>query len=407
MTNTMIKQRNQYKGQPLVPSLIAQHRAYALSVYQSLPMPEQKNNNVLFPDQLPLTDDAAVPYFPCTQLAHGALVCDLRDFVFSHPTVAAQYLGDHKNRKWRTIKAAAFVETVFARAVVLFVPEGVSLQETVYLSVLRATPAIVMSEKLLIIVQKNAAVTVIDNRVLPTGTLPIGTSPTGASPTLFWSLECFVLEGASVTIIDDRQVCAQTNIVACVALYCSERSHCDYFVIYSDGAARTQWLDVVLQGRAARAMVTCFYLLDGKQNVSLTSRQEHCTRAATSTLALRGALAGTAHFSHTSTIFVSKDAAKTKAAQLHKSMILSTGARVRSTPELVVLNNDVRCSHGSAIGHVNKQQEFYLRTRGLTKKTARRLQLEAFLYAPITVLEKKEVQEYLVKKLNKKLVNML
>jgi len=396
MTNTMIKQRNQYKVQSSSP-LIAEHRAYALSVYQSLPMPVQKNNNVSFPEQLPLIDDAAVPHFPFTQLAHGALLCDLRDFVLIHPAVAAQYLGDHSSRKWRTIKAAAFVESAFARAAVLFVPAGVSLQETVYLSVLNATPGMVMLEKLVIIVQKKAAVTVIDNRV----------SPTDATTTLFWSLACFVHEDASVTVIDDRQVCAQTNVVASVALYCAQRSRCDYMATFIDGATVTQWLDVVLQGRAARATVTGFYLLDDKQNVSLTSRQEHCAPAATSTLALRGALAGTAQFAHKSTIVVNKNAAKTKAAQLHKSMILSAGARVRSTPELAVLNNDVRCSHGSAIGHVDKQQEFYLRTRGLTKKTARRLQLEAFLYTPITVLEKKELQEYLLKKLNKKLVTML
>jgi Fe-S cluster assembly protein SufD len=75
---------------------------------------------------------------------------------------------------------------------------------------------------------------------------------------------------------------------------------------------------------------------------------------------------------------VRKDAQKTDARQVNRNLLLSGEAIVDSTPRLDILADDVKCSHGSTIGHLSDDALFYLRSRGLSREEARRLLVRAF-----------------------------
>jgi Fe-S cluster assembly protein SufD len=47
-------------------------------------------------------------------------------------------------------------------------------------------------------------------------------------------------------------------------------------------------------------------------------------------------------------------------------------------PNLVIENNDVRCSHASAVGPVDEEQRFYLESRGVPTEDAERLIVSGF-----------------------------
>jgi hypothetical protein len=49
-------------------------------------------------------------------------------------------------------------------------------------------------------------------------------------------------------------------------------------------------------------------------------------------------------------------------------------------PALEILASDVRCTHGSTAGHVDREQLFYLMTRGLTRQEAERIIVRGFLH---------------------------
>ena len=61
-----------------------------------------------------------------------------------------------------------------------------------------------------------------------------------------------------------------------------------------------------------------------------------------------------------------------------KSLLLSNKARVNSKPELEILADDVKCSHGVTIGNLSLEQLFYLRSRGIPEKEARKLLVNSF-----------------------------
>lgn len=77
-------------------------------------------------------------------------------------------------------------------------------------------------------------------------------------------------------------------------------------------------------------------------------------------------------------IQVPRLAQRTDAAQLSRSLLLSDRARIDTKPELEIVADDVRCTHGATISRLQEDELFYLRTRGIGADQASRLLLRSF-----------------------------
>ncbi len=77
-------------------------------------------------------------------------------------------------------------------------------------------------------------------------------------------------------------------------------------------------------------------------------------------------------------IFVQPQAQKTNAFQSNKNILLSDTASVNTKPQLEIFADDVKCSHGCTVGQLNEEGLFYLRSRGISEKTARALLIRSF-----------------------------
>lgn len=78
-------------------------------------------------------------------------------------------------------------------------------------------------------------------------------------------------------------------------------------------------------------------------------------------------------------IYVAPGAQKTEAYQANRNIVGTTEARMFSKPQLEIYANDVKCSHGSAIGQLDSTQVLYMRTRGIPEAAARTLLKQAFM----------------------------
>jgi Fe-S cluster assembly protein SufD len=87
----------------------------------------------------------------------------------------------------------------------------------------------------------------------------------------------------------------------------------------------------------------------------------------------KGILSGRARGVFNGKIVVHKDAQKTDARQTNKNLLLSEGAVVNTKPQLEIYADDVKCSHGSTIGQLDRDALFYLRSRGLSLDDAQSL----------------------------------
>ncbi|MFN8277930.1 MAG: Fe-S cluster assembly protein SufD [Chitinophagales bacterium] len=86
-------------------------------------------------------------------------------------------------------------------------------------------------------------------------------------------------------------------------------------------------------------------------------------------------------------IFVKQDAQKTNAFQSSKAILLSEEATMNSKPQLEIFADDVKCSHGAAIGQVKHNELFYLKARGIDEVTAKNMLVYAFAAEVIQTLE--------------------
>ncbi|PIA57757.1 hypothetical protein AQUCO_00600467v1 [Aquilegia coerulea] len=75
---------------------------------------------------------------------------------------------------------------------------------------------------------------------------------------------------------------------------------------------------------------------------------------------------------------VNRYAQKTDAGQLTRSLLLEPRASVNLKPNLQIIADDVKCSHGAAISDLEADQLFYFRARGIDSKTARKALVLSF-----------------------------
>jgi Fe-S cluster assembly protein SufD len=77
-------------------------------------------------------------------------------------------------------------------------------------------------------------------------------------------------------------------------------------------------------------------------------------------------------------IIVRQDAQKTDAKQTNRALLLTDGATINTKPQLEIFADDVKCTHGAAIGQLDEESIFYLRARGMTYAEARDMLIHAF-----------------------------
>jgi Fe-S cluster assembly protein SufD len=136
--------------------------------------------------------------------------------------------------------------------------------------------------------------------------------------------------------------------------------------------------DCHLVGRGATGDLLAAYFGTGRQSLDYRTFQEHVAPDTTSNLLFKGAVGDQARSVYTGLIRVAKDARGTNAFQTNRNVKLSDDAWAESVPNLVIENNDVHCSHASAVGPIDEEQRFYLESRGIPTKVADRLIVAGF-----------------------------
>lgn len=136
--------------------------------------------------------------------------------------------------------------------------------------------------------------------------------------------------------------------------------------------------DCRLIGRGATGDLLAAYFGDGDQTLDYRTFQDHVAPDTTSNLLFKGTVGDRSRSVYTGLIKVGKDARGTNAFQTNRNIKLSEDAWAESVPNLMIENNDVHCSHASAVGPIDEEQRFYLESRGVPTTTAERLILAGF-----------------------------
>ena len=137
-------------------------------------------------------------------------------------------------------------------------------------------------------------------------------------------------------------------------------------------------LDVTLH-EGADFKLGAVQIAGGEQNQEIITTVTHAEPNATSQQIVRSVLADTATGTYLGKVAVARDAQKTDSEQDIKAMLLNRSATANAKPELEIFADDVLCAHGATVGELDKQALFYLASRGLPEKAAKRIMLQAFV----------------------------
>jgi Fe-S cluster assembly protein SufD len=174
-------------------------------------------------------------------------------------------------------------------------------------------------------------------------------------------------EGAQAFHIANRQV-----RLARGAIY-------ESFVLANGGRLARDEIAVVLDGPGASCRLDGAFMARGRQLIDNTTMIDHAAPNTTSREIYKGVLDDQSRGVFQGRILVRPDAQKADGQQTSRTLLLSPGAEIDTKPQLEIYADDVKCSHGAAVGEIEEEALFYLRSRGIPEPDARQMLVEAFL----------------------------
>lgn len=153
-------------------------------------------------------------------------------------------------------------------------------------------------------------------------------------------------------------------------------------------------LNIEVNGENCTTNLNGTYLLKGKQHVDNHTVVDHKVPNCNSNELYKGVIDDQSTAVFNGKVFVRPDAQKINAFQSNGNVLMSNDASVNSKPELEIYADDVKCSHGSTTGQLDEEAVFYLRARGLSEKSARKLMVSAFIGDVLDHVENEDVLNY-------------
>ncbi|MCI0698378.1 Fe-S cluster assembly protein SufD [candidate division KSB1 bacterium] len=143
-----------------------------------------------------------------------------------------------------------------------------------------------------------------------------------------------------------------------------------------------------------------FYMASGQQHVDNHTLIDHAMPHCNSKEHYKGILDDKAHGVFNGKVMVRPDAQKTNAYQSNQCLLLSNEATINAKPQLEIFADDVKCSHGAAIGQLDEDAAFYLRSRGIGEEEANSMLRYAYASEVLDHIKIEPVRERLDKMVN-------
>lgn len=165
----------------------------------------------------------------------------------------------------------------------------------------------------------------------------------------------------------------------------------DVVIAVMSGESCDWKIDVELVGEGAEANIYGAYVCGSDEKVKMAVDMHHKVPHCNSRQLFKGIAGGESRVDFYGKIIVAQDAQRTEAYQENHNLLLSDKAKVDTKPQLEIYADDVKCSHGATIGRLNEEEQFYMRSRGITLEDAKLLQMISFI-APVLENVKDEAQ---------------
>jgi Fe-S cluster assembly protein SufD len=379
------------------PAWLDERRRRGASLAQSLPLPDHKSKGWEFTDLSGLELDAyeAAGVEADVSGAEGATVVSLSEALSSHAELLQEHLGSLVPAEDPFV---ARNEADWRDGVLVHVPHGVQVTEPIRVEVPVDRDGVAVDWRTLIVLEEGAEAEVWEHWSSP------GDEVAGLLNSV---VELSVGQAATLRYVNTQDISEQAWIFATQRAQVERDGRLDWAALGFGSARGKVRMETKLAGPGSEARVTGGYAGGPGQHLDFDTLQEHAAPNTNSDLAFRGVLAAGSTAVWRGMIKVDPGAQQTDAFQESRNLLLSTEAHADAIPGLEILADDVRCTHAAAIAQVDKDQLFYLTSRGLGEAAAKSLIIEGFLESLVERLAEGPVRDEISARLEQRLAEIL
>ena len=291
-------------------------------------------------------------------------------------------------------KFAAHNAALWEHGLLVVIPKGVHVEQPLYVRIANTVEGGALFFRLLVIAEEGSSATLIEEYTSATPELAGYTNAVA---------ELFVEQNATLEYVSLQNLSMSTWHFANHHARVERDAELDW-VAGGFGSKRGKVrIQNDLAGPGATSRVTGAYFADGEQHLDFDTFQEHMAPNTESDFAFKGALRDHSTAVWRGMIRVEKDAQKTNAYQECRNLMLSPTTHAVPIPGLEILANDVRCTHGATVGRVDREQIFYLMSRGLPRSEAERLVVRGFFQDVLDRIELEPVREAVTSALERRI----
>jgi Fe-S cluster assembly protein SufD len=379
------------------PAWLSERRQRGASLALELPLPDHKAKGWEFTD---LSDLEIDTYEAGTAGAtivapEGATVLPLAEAIDSHGELIHQRLGSLVPIEDPFV---ARNEEAWRDGVLVHVTAGVRIEEAIRIEVPVEQDGVAIGRRTLIVLEEGAEAEVWEH----------SSSPSDDVDALLNSVvELVIGQGATLRYVSTQDISERAWIFSSQRAQVERDGRLDWTALGFGSRGGKVRMETNLAGPGAEARVTGGYAGGPGQHLDYDTTQEHSAPNTNSDLAFRGVLAARSTAVWRGMIKVDPGAQQTDAFQESRNLLLSTEAHADAIPGLEILADDVRCTHAAAIAQIDRDQLFYLTSRGLDPAAAKSLIIEGFLESLVERLAEGPVRDEVSAALEKRLAEIL
>lgn len=301
-------------------------------------------------------------------LPEGIEVGSLRNFAINHPEISA----DHYARLADINNPIVALNTLLAQdGIAIYVRKGVKVEKPLQIvNILQNGVPLMAVRRLLIIVGEDAEVKILscDHTQNP-----------DVDFLALQTIEVFAGRNSRIDFYDLEESTEKTSRLSALYLRQEEGSRVlvDGITLYN-GNTRNEYF-CSYAGEHAELRLLGMGIEDRRRHLDTYSKIEHRTKNCHTDELFKYVVDDEAVGAFAGLIQVAPGADKTEAYQSNRNIVAADTARMFSKPQLVINADDVKCSHGTAIGQLDEMQLFYMQTRGIPEATAKLLLKQAFM----------------------------
>jgi Fe-S cluster assembly protein SufD len=379
------------------PAWLDERRRKGASLAQSLPLPDQKAKGWEFTDLsgLDLGSYEEANATPVVSGAEGATVIPLSEALNSHGDLLHERLGSLVPVEDPFV---ARNEASWRDGVLVYVPSGVRLSDPIQIELPVDSAGAAIDWRTLIVLEEGAEAEVWEHWSSPADDI---------DAVLNSVVELAVGQAATLRYVNTQDISEKAWIFATQRAEVQRDGRLDWAALGFGSARGKVRMETKLAGPGSEARVTGGYAGGPGQHLDFDTLQEHAAPNTNSDLAFRGVLAAGSTAVWRGMIKVDPGAQQTDAFQESRNLLLSPEAHADAIPGLEILADDVRCTHAAAIAQVDKEQLFYLTSRGLDDEAAKALIIEGFLESLVERLAEGPVRDSISEALETRLAEIL